>query len=271
MGFDGLFVVERNGLGGDLVVLWRDSDMATLIGYSDNHIDVAVSLPANHDEKRGGAPHLNGLIAGFNAALQDCDLFDLGMVGHLFTWVKGRGTANWLEERLDRALATPEWCEIYSSATVLNMLANSSDHSALYLDPKGIAIRRTSRVFWFESAWLLDVKCKDVVESSWRRTTNLSFLDRIDVCGQSLWRWGKEHFWLFGRRVQQLRDRMEVLRGSSAVGDVAMFLRLDVELSILLTQEELYWRQRSKQLWLQEGDLNTKYFHHFASHRRKCC
>ena len=27
-----------------------------------------------------------------------------------------------------------------------------------------------------------------------------------------------------------------------------------------LTQKEIFWRQRSKKLWLHEGDHNTKYF-----------
>ena len=44
-------------------------------------------------------------------------------------------------------------------------------------------------------------------------------------------------------------------------------MRLKKEISKLLVREELMWKQRSRSLWLQEGDNNTRYFHSRASHR----
>lgn len=37
----------------------------------------------------------------------------------------------------------------------------------------------------------------------------------------------------------------------------------------LLKQEEMFWRLKSRALWLREGDRNTKFFYNFANARRE--
>ena len=36
----------------------------------------------------------------------------------------------------------------------------------------------------------------------------------------------------------------------------------------LCSREEMYWRQKSRELWLQDGDRNTKFFHNSAKQKR---
>ncbi|XP_019194880.1 PREDICTED: uncharacterized protein LOC109188706 [Ipomoea nil] len=180
--------------------------MATLLGYSRNHIDVLVNLPgqepwrltcfygypdqadrqlswdllrglkrrsrlpwavigdfndlASHTEKWGGRVHSDRLIQGFNAALHDCGPNDLGMEGHEFTWEKGKGSARWVQEWLDRVVATTDWCAMFSEALVRNLITVNSDHSAIILDLEVRPVRRVTRRFKFESAWLLDGECR---------------------------------------------------------------------------------------------------------------
>ncbi|XP_031101977.1 uncharacterized protein LOC116005882 [Ipomoea triloba] len=221
LGYEGLLGVDRVGLGGGLALLWQNSDMADLLSYSNNHIDVVVnvtskppwrltcfygyperarrqqawdflrdlkrrsSLPwvvigdfndlACHSEKIGGAGHPENLIRGFNDALQDCELFDLGYRGYGFTWERGRGTDHWIEERLDRAVCTPDWRDLYNDASVLTLHAISSVHSAIFMDLNSRNIRHPPRRFKFEAAWLLDANCKQVVEASWWQSAGLDF------------------------------------------------------------------------------------------------
>jgi hypothetical protein len=40
---------------------------------------------------------------------------------------------------------------------------------------------------------------------------------------------------------------------------------LETERNLLLLKEEALWRQQCRANWIKCGDLNTKYFHHFAS------
>lgn len=50
---------------------------------------------------------------------------------------------------------------------------------------------------------------------------------------------------------------------------MAEFRRIEEQLARLEAQEDVFWRQRAKQHWLKGADANTKFYHRYASARRK--
>ncbi|XP_019191707.1 PREDICTED: uncharacterized protein LOC109186235 [Ipomoea nil] len=191
------------------------------------------------------------------------------MVDGNFTWVKGRGTESWVEERLDRAIATVEWMEIYEEAVVRNLFTINSDHNAILVDTDSRPVRAAMRSFRFESAWLLEEGFAKVVGEAWHQSTGMNFQQRIALCGRRLWRWGGEHYQRFGSRIKDLRSSVERLKEDRSPQASDELLLARGELELLMQQEEVFWRQRSKQLWMKHGDSNTKYFHKTASARRR--
>lgn len=60
----------------------------------------------NSNEKRGKLVHPNWKLQGFKNVVSNSGLHDLGMEGYQFMWERLRGNENWVEERLDRVLAS---------------------------------------------------------------------------------------------------------------------------------------------------------------------
>ncbi|KAK1366627.1 hypothetical protein POM88_042188 [Heracleum sosnowskyi] len=109
--------------------LSRDANLPwCLVGDFNNVISQA--------EKRGGPSYPDHLIEGFKDCLHEANLQDLEIIGHQFTWERGRTTDHWTEIKLDRVLANPQWLSIFDMAKVYNLEISPSDHTPLLLCPE---------------------------------------------------------------------------------------------------------------------------------------
>lgn len=69
-----------------------------------------------------------------------------------------------------------------------------------------------------------------------------------------------------------IKRKEEEIKSISASNDTFKDHKLAVaekELDSLLEEEEIYWKFRSREEWLNWGDRNTEWFHSKASQRRK--
>lgn len=110
---------------------------------------------------------LQWLIDGFRNAVLDYNLSDIYLEGYQFTWAKGICSAAKVEERLDRAMVTSSWCDLFPEAKLVNLIASISDHSPILLTTENQPTHAfVPRRFKFENHWLLEDDIDQVVEHS---------------------------------------------------------------------------------------------------------
>lgn len=85
-------------------------------------------------EKKGGRPQPRFLLDGFRNVVANCGLTDLGFSGSEFTWESSRGSAAWIQERLDSCLANYDWKAIFPLAEVKVVEVSTFDHLLYFLN-----------------------------------------------------------------------------------------------------------------------------------------
>ncbi|XP_060972295.1 uncharacterized protein LOC133038223 [Cannabis sativa] len=220
-------------------------------------------------EKKGGRPYPSSLIAGFQEVLQSCDLIDLDLRGYPFTWERSKGTPSSVEIRLDKALVSHLWLQSFPQATLTNGDFSSSDHIPIFLEPKPPWLPKKIYHFRYENCWSREPFCSQLVDDCWKNNNHLSLAERIKACGIALDSWGRTLTGNFKTRISKSKQKLSRLKSSTDATDVQNFITEQTNYFEILAQQELYWKQRSKQHWLHGGDKNSKYFHAYAI-TRKC-
>jgi hypothetical protein len=62
------------------------------------------------------------------------------------------------------------------------------------------------------------------------------------------------------RRIEKLRRDLERARRCRRNQNRNKIKKIESELDELLHREEIFWKQRSRIMWLKEGDRNTNFF-----------
>ncbi|KAH9754245.1 hypothetical protein KPL71_015390 [Citrus sinensis] len=182
-------------------------------------------------EKCGKHVHPNWKLHGFQEVFLDSGLFDLGIIDYQFTWERSRGTENWVEERLDRALASNSWIHFFPRAKVISLEASCSDHLPIFLDPAPV--------------------------------------NKLASCAFDLLQWGSHLMSDFRACILEGKKKMASLQGMHDPASVDGFIKARKRHNELLQSHEIFWKQRAKSIWLKEGDINSRYFHIMASTRKK--
>lgn len=154
-------------------------------------------------------------------------------------------------------------------AKLYNVEGSPSDHSPLLLCPEMQKKGRTKRYFRFENAWLTEPMCFHIIKDCWETEEHSDMTRKLKCCADSLEIWGREITCCFSRRIKECKSKLKGLRDKRDTQSVAEFDSIKKQLFLVLDQKEFFWRQRSKQLWLQVGEKKTRYFHLACNTRKR--
>ena len=139
----------------------------------------------------------------------------LGLCGECF-----RSDLGWIRECIDRLFATIEWLNMFTIARLHHLASSTSDYCYLMLRTNQRLHRsKHKKQFRFESIWLKDEKCGDIVRQTWAEGMLMgvdnSFSICIDNCHEALLKWNLQEFDHVGRKLAKAQDLLQALEARS--------------------------------------------------------
>ncbi|KAL0857920.1 hypothetical protein Bca101_063074 [Brassica carinata] len=238
--------------------LGRDRDTAWLLSGDFNDI-------LDNVEKVGGPERCEGSFIPFRSFVSENGLWDVKHIGNPLSW-RGQRCSHLIRARLDRSLANCAWSDMFPAGRCDYLRFEGSDHRPLvtFLDTSKPKRRR---LFRYDRSIKDMPEARKVIEEAWKKDVPEQVDSKIKRCRDELIKWFKTKKENSAKSIVDLQARLEE-NLSCGTPSPEIIKELSLALSKAYKEEELFWRQRSRVLWLQGGDRNSAYFHAVTKGRR---
>uniref|UniRef100_A0A803QG19 Reverse transcriptase domain-containing protein n=1 Tax=Cannabis sativa TaxID=3483 RepID=A0A803QG19_CANSA len=259
-----LFLIYGTPYGREKRAFWQWLSETVNRGDTNWVVCGDLNVIANAEEKRGGREYHDREGFHLQNFMSDTEGVDLGFIGPRYTWMRSKGPNNGVRKRLDRALASADWCVNFPEATVVNHPILASDHALVVLDWQPMT-QKLKYPFRFLEVWTADPGCKDVIQNAWKGICHGQ--PSFRVCGklartkEALKDWNRNVFGFCDVQLRRLYAKLSDLQMQHT--DSASVEEAEVQLDILSLEQKMerIWKQKSRELWVSQGDCNSKFFH----------
>lgn len=151
-----------------------------------------------------------------------------------------------------------------------------SDHVPIILrihTRLGTRGRTKGRPWRFNAHWIRKEECEAVIREGWESAETPDYFESLfrglEACQLGLRQWSHDIHNNPRTRIDKLKQQLSDL----AMGEQTEQTRkegeeLRAKLEKVYSDDDIFWRQRSKISWAREGDRNTSFFHAAASARK---
>ena len=168
--------------------------------------------------------------------------------------------------RLDGFLVTDDWDSSLGGARPSLLPRPTSDHFPVLLEGGGCLARGPSS-FRFKNMWLKAERFKNLMSDWWQsievRGSGSYMLEKSKALKAKLRIWNRE---VFGKVEERKRLALVKVAYWDAVETQRLLSLKEMEEKVVALEdfklwallEETLWRQKSREIWLKEGDRNTR-------------
>lgn len=141
---------------------------------------------------------------------------------------------------------------MYPDAKITHLTRCHSDHCPVLLEVQPGTQNMRSRLFHFQTGWLLDPSFFPIVHQAWESNNRL--VNAINCFTKKAKEWNKNQFGNFFTRKRNLMSRLNGIQRALALRPSDFLVKLENELlrelDLVLRQEEESWALKSWVNWM---------------------
>lgn len=170
-------------------------------------------------KKWGGSARKSTQMNSFRQAIDDSGLNDLGFCDNPYTWSKGCSPETRIAERLDRALASVHWSNLYSNTVVYHLPSSHSNHIPIMIATTSDMVL-ADRKKRFEEMWVTNEECRKVILDTWNSELQHPMerftANRSQVLA-ALTHWGRSSFGNIPNKVKSVKEQLAAVQGIATI------------------------------------------------------